>query len=109
MPTMPGCPLILAKITLEEYSSLSDKVSLLEFQRSRTILQCHQQMRDTHRNLNHSNLMQPHATLPYQAHPYSVSVTLSDGIVIRLFDSSRTGGTDKLNLLDIPSEHSTMF
>ncbi|GJT15939.1 retrovirus-related pol polyprotein from transposon TNT 1-94, partial [Tanacetum coccineum] len=44
---------------------------------------------------HHSNLMQPRAALPYQAHPYSVSVSCQANWY-EMFDSSRTGGSDNM-------------
>ncbi|GKF39692.1 hypothetical protein Tco_0119753, partial [Tanacetum coccineum] len=45
-------------------------------------------------SVSHSNLMQPRAALPYQAHPYSVLVSCQANWY-EMFDSSRTGGSDK--------------
>ncbi|GJY18554.1 integrase, catalytic region, zinc finger, CCHC-type containing protein [Tanacetum coccineum] len=52
-------------------------------------------------SVSHSNLMQPRVALPYQAHPYSLSFHQGTGFhilsrqIVGMFDSSRTGGSDK--------------
>ncbi|GKF44726.1 hypothetical protein Tco_0131278 [Tanacetum coccineum] len=51
--------------------------------KKQTVLQCHPQRLNTWRYLqvvlNHSNIMQPRAALPYQAYPYSVSLHKGTG------------------------------